>query len=300
MDLEPAIRRLPFWAGPVAIEPLAGGLTNVNFRVEDGAGTYVVRAGDDDPYLGIDRAHELACARLGAELGVAPEVVFAERPWSVARFVPGRTLDPPALADHGRLRRTARLLRTVHGARARVTGHLRWFSPFLVARTYLELAARNGWRMPFDAASVRATVDDLEARVAPFVPTFCHNDLMPGNLIEQGERLWLIDWEYAAMGNPLFDLAGVVSNAELDAAATAALVDAYCGEDLDARRVHTDLAVLLPMAALRESLWAVVHGARSEIEFDYDHYRDDNFARFERALAALRRELADLQPPGSA
>lgn len=297
MDFESAIARLPLWRGSVAIEPLAGGITNVNFKVRDAAGTFVVRAGEDDPRLGIDRDNEVQCARLAARLGVAPEIVYAERPWTVATFVSGRTLDPQALQDHARLRRVARLLRTVHDARSAITGHLRWFSPFLVARTYLDQAHADGVALPFDATAVRRTVDALEARLAPYRPTFCHNDLMPGNLIDDGTRSWLIDWEYAGVGHPWFDVAGLASNAGLDDAATAALGDAYFGSGaVELSHARDQIALLLPMAALRESLWAVVQGPRSKIDFDYGAYRDDNFAKFERGVAALPRDTTGAAP----
>jgi thiamine kinase-like enzyme len=291
VDLEAAIRRLPLWRGSLTIDPLPGGITNVNFKVQDEQGTFAVRAGEDATWLGIDRRNELQCARIAARLGVAPEIVFAEPPWTVAAFVTGPALGPRALTDHARLRRVASLLRTVHDARAAVTGHLRWFSPFLVARTYLELARVHGHPLPFDGDSLARRVDDLEARLLPFRPAFCHNDLMPGNLLEDRDRIWLIDWEYAGIGHPLFDVAGLASNAGLDAPATSALLDAWLeGSDLDPTAARGQLAILLPMAALRECLWAVVQGAHSTIAFDYGTYRDDNFAKFERALASLRRD----------
>ena len=296
VDPEAEIRRLPFWRGPVTTEPLAGGLTNVNFKVCDAQGTFAARAGEDDPRLGIDRRSELLCARLAARLGLAPAVVFAEPPWMVTTFVAGQTLDAAALQDHARLRRVASLLRTLHDAHREVSGHLPWFSPFLVARTYLDMAVAHDYAMPFAAAAVRRAVDDLEARLAPFRPALCHNDLMPGNLIEAEDRLWLIDWEYAGIGHPLFDVAGLASNAGLDAAATTALLDAYLdGSGLDPAQARVQLQILLPMAALRECLWAVVQGAGATIDFDYAAYRDDNFARFQRALTSLRadRERSD-------
>jgi thiamine kinase-like enzyme len=273
----------------VTIEPLPGGITNFNFRVADGPRTFAVRQGDDDPLLGIDRGAERRCARLAARIGVAPAIVFAEPPFTVAEFLEGEPLTPDALADHGRLRKLAALLQRVHRARAELSGHLPWFSPFLVARTYLDVAREHGYALPFDAAGVRRTVDALESQLAPFRPAFCHNDLMPGNLIEASGRLWLIDWEYAGIGHPLFDVAGVVSNAELDSGAAEALLDAYCaGSDFDPTAARAQLALLVPMAALRECLWAVVQGARSRIAFDYAGYRDGNFAKFQRALGGVR------------
>jgi thiamine kinase-like enzyme len=126
-----------------------------------------------------------------------------------------------------------------------------------------------------------AEVTDLQARVAPYTPTLCHNDMMPGNLIDDGDRLWVIDWEYAGIGQPWFDVAGIASNCRFDDDADRELVATYGGRG--GARSLGQFRVFKAMAALRESLWAVLQGSQSEIAFDYAGYRDDNFACYRRA-----------------
>ena len=88
-------------------------------------------------------------------------------------------------------------------------------------------AARLGAGMPFDIAAMLEDARQLSWRIAPFRPVLCHNDLLPANLIDDGCRLWLVDWEYGGVGHPLFDLANVSANAALAEDQEIALLSAY-------------------------------------------------------------------------
>lgn len=280
MDSQRRIVELPIWSGPIRIEPLGGGITNENFLVEDGGRRFAARVGADDPALGIWRWNEANCTRLAAELGVAPEVVWCEDGVLVSAFVDGTVLAPENAAEPDRLRRVARALRAIHEAGPRVRGHMLWFSVFQVVRTYVHDARRRGLALPCEPDTLLAEVRDLERELDAPRPVFCHGDMMPGNVLDDGERVWIIDWEYAGIGDPRFDLAGFCSNCELDEEAELLLLRAYGGAEPDARRRRAH-RVLRAMAALRESLWAVIKGAGGAVaDFDYDAYRDENFARY--------------------
>ncbi len=261
------------------IEPLPGGLTNHNYRVVDGGLVYAVRTGADDLALGISRRNELACTENAARLGIAPRIAYAVPGVLVSEFVTCTTLTPDLLAEPARLERAAAAIRAIHQARDRVTGHLLYFCPFQVARTYLAYAQDHSLELPGLAPeALTQAVDELCRCVGPFTPTFCHNDMMPGNLLETDQRLWVIDWEYAGIGHPLFDLAGLSSNCDFDDATDRVLLRAYgdCGE------APSEFRVFKAMAALRESLWAVIQSQQSSIDFDYLKYRDDNYHKFLR------------------
>lgn len=273
---ESEVRALPIWRGEIRIEPMGGGLTNLNYRVESGGRTFAVRTGNDDPLLGISRRNELACTGAAAALGIAPAIVHSAPGVLVSEFVAGTPLTEELVVP--RIERAAAAIRAIHAAGSTVTGHLRWFSPFLVARTYVQTARERGLHLPAAPEELLGEVGDLEARLRPFVPTFCHNDMMPGNFLDTGERLWVIDWEYAGFGNPLFDVAGLASNCGFDAGQDGRLLRAYLGGDDP--QVAAQFRVLKAMAALRESLWAVIQGSQSEIDFDYDAYRDDNYGKY--------------------
>jgi len=282
---EDLIRALPVWKGPIEVEPLGGGLTNLNYLVTEAGRRFAVRAGVDDPVLGISRRNEAACVHAAADLGIAPEVVYQSQGVMVCEFLDATPLSPELLADHDRIRRVAELLRRVHSAGPEVSGHLQYFSPFQVARTYMSTARDAGLPLPCDEAALAAEVADLERRISPFQPTFCHNDLMPANLLDAGDRVWLIDWEYAGIGHRLFDLAGLSSNGEFSPEQDASLLAGY-GLDGDGDAA-AQFRVMRAMAPLREWLWAVIQRDQAKIDFDYDQYRDDNYRRYRAALASV-------------
>jgi len=281
---EREVRALPWWRGELRIEPLAGGPTNRNYKVESGGRVFAVRTGCDEPVLGICRRNELACIRVAVAIGLAPAVVHSAPGVLVTEFIAGAPLSPQLVPP--RLDRVAATLRAIHAAGAAVTGHLLWFSPFQVARTYVQSAVERGLPLPAGVgpAVLLAEVAELEARLRPFTPTFCHNDLMPANILDSGEKLWVIDWEYAGVGHPLFDVAGLASNCDFDEARDRQLLTAYRG-GFDAAQ-YAQFRVLKAMAALRESLWAVLQGAQTTIEFDYAGYRDDNYRKFRAIRSA--------------
>ena len=128
----------------------------------------------------------------------------------------------------------------------------------------------------------------LESAVGPVDIVFGHNDLLAANFIDDGDRIWLIDWEYAGFNSPLFDLGGLVSNNELDADAERWLLERYFGTSLgDAGAAG--YAAMKCASLLRESMWSMVSELHSEIDFDYTAYTKENLERFERAWESLGR-----------
>jgi thiamine kinase-like enzyme len=117
----------------------------------------------------------------------------------------------------------------------------------------------------------------------------CHNDLLPGNLIAVGERVMLVDWEYAGMGHRLFDLGNLAVNNELDAAAEDRLLGAYFDEPANAGR-RAALALMRIMSDAREAAWGVLQALISELDFDFEGYAERHFARLRRAASSSRFE----------
>ena len=273
---ESDIRELPIWAGPIEIEPLSGGITNLNYRVVDGANIYAVRTGQDDPVLGIDRRNELVCTQAAADLGLSPRIVYSQRGLMVCEFIESTALTPELAKT--RIKQLAATLREIHTKGRQVCGHMQYFSAFQVTRTFVAAAREQGLALPGnDPEALLAEIAELEQRIRPFTPTFCHNDPMPGNFLDTGAKIWVIDWEYSGIGHPLFDLAGLSSNCEFGPGEDRELLAAY-GQDDPA--TFEEFVALKAMAALRESLWSVIQGQQSSIDFDYDLYRDENYAKY--------------------
>jgi thiamine kinase-like enzyme len=127
--------------------------------------------------------------------------------------------------------------------------------------------------------------DELERHVGPVTIVFGHNDLLAANFIDDGARLWLIDWDYAGFNSPLFDLGGLVSNSELDHAQTRFVLERYFGK-IDAS-LERQFAAMKCASLLRETMWSMVSELHSTIQFDYAAYTAEYLQRFRRAFDEL-------------
>jgi thiamine kinase-like enzyme len=293
--LEPLLRAIPELAqGELRIAPIGGGITNHNYvvSVPGSPGQVVVRVpGQDTHLLGIDRGAEVAATRSAATLGIGPEVVdfLAPDGLLVTRFLPGRVLEPADLSDVGVLERVARTLRTLHDGPS-IDG---MFDPVATARAYLERARERGVAPTPIALEADRVADRIVATrgLERFAPTPCHNDLLAPNLIDDGAVIRVVDWEYAAMGDPRFDLANLMANNELDEHAAATLLMAYDGRPPGERRL-LELALVRVVSDFREAAWAVLQQAISVLDEDYVAYADRHFERMLTVAAQPAFEAA--------
>jgi len=280
------VSRLPIWKGAVAPERLGGGITNINFVVADGGERYVVRVGDDIPIHQVMRFNEAAASKAAFAAGLSPEVTYAEPGIMVLRFVDGMTCTAADIRDPARLDRIVPLLRRVHRDMPKhLRGPLLTFWVFHVIRDYAHTLAEGASRHAPRLPALLETAADLEKAVGPIELVFGHNDLLPANIIDDGARVWLIDWDYAGFNTALFDLANLASNAELGAEAERGLLAAYYGHPPDAALVRRYQAMKCA-SLLREAMWSMVSEIHSTLAFDYAAYTQDYLGRFERALAA--------------
>jgi thiamine kinase-like enzyme len=280
---------LTCWRGRVTPQPLGGGISNHNFLVEDAGARYFVRIGEDFEVHNVLRRFELAAARAAHAAGLSPEVVYAEPGAMVFRHIDGRTLAPEDVRDPVMLARIVPLLRTCHRELPR---HFRGPAPifwvFQVLRDYAARLAEDGHRLARELPRYLAAAEGLEGLVGPVEIAFGHNDLLAANLIDDGKRLWLVDWEYAGFNSPLFDLGGLASNNELAPALEERLLELYFDAlvtDELRRRYHAMKCASL----LREAMWSMVSELHLTVDFDYVAYTAENLDRFERAYAALPR-----------
>jgi thiamine kinase-like enzyme len=283
------IRKLPCWSGEIEITALAGGITNRNYRVIDrGQQSFVVRIGRDIPEHGVLRFHELAAARAAHAAGISPEVVFAGDGCLVSRFVDGRTLTPEDVRSPRNLERIVEVVRRCHRDIPRhFQGPALIFWVFQVNRGYLRLLKDNDSN-PFDIEldALGLKNEQLERALGAVTIVFGHNDLLAANLIDDGTRLWLIDWDYAGFNSPLFDLANLASNNELAPELESALLESYFGKPVSAEN-RRGFAAMKCASLLRESLWGAVSRITSTIDFDYTGYARQYFGRFERMWRAF-------------
>ena len=299
-DLIRVLRRVPELADHrLTLTPLSGGITNRNYRI-DLAGVaqrYVVRlAGNDTHLLGISREVEHAASVVAAGLGVGAEVVAFLRPegYLVTRFIEGTPLAELDVHAPALLARVAHTVRRFHDGPA-IPG---LFVPLRIVEAYRALALERGVRIPAEYELSQATARRIELAFLqdPLEPRPCHNDFLPGNLIDDGERIRIVDWEYAGMGDPFFDLGNFSVNNDLSSDEDAALLEAYDGERPRRQRLAR-LTLMRVVSDFREAMWGVLQQGVSTLDVDFRAYADEHFerlldnsatARFERAL----REVA--------
>jgi len=280
---------LACWRRRVTPQPLGGGISNHNFLVEDRGERFFVRIGEDFEVHNVLRRFELAASRAAHAAGLSPEVVYAEPGAMVFRYIDGRTLAPEDVRDPEMLGRIAALLRTCHRELPR---HFRGPAPifwvFQVLRDYAARLAEDGHRLVGELPRYMTAAERLEAAVGPVDLAFGHNDLLAANLIDDGERLWLVDWEYAGFNSPLFDLGGLASNNQLSPDLEEQLLELYFDapvtDELRGRYRAMKCASLL-----REAMWSMVSELHLTVDFDYVAYTAENLDRFEKAYAALPR-----------
>lgn len=275
------LQSLPFWSGAVAPEPIPGGITNHNYLVRDGDRRFVARLCDEKPLLGIDRQNEVVCQKAACALGIAPGVVHHEDGVLISAHILGRTLTAADVRDPRFIPRLANVLRRLHDSWDLLSGEMMYFSPFQTVRTYARTATEIGARLPSDINDLLEDARRLARRIAPFTPVLCHNDLLAANILDDGYRVWLVDWEYAGIGHPLFDLAGVSGNCGFSDRMDRRLLKAYRGAVR--RRDLRELRILKAVSLLREALWAVIQTVASDIDFDYSKYAAENFAAYRAA-----------------
>ncbi|MEM7023306.1 MAG: choline/ethanolamine kinase family protein [Pseudomonadota bacterium] len=286
-EAERKVAALCCWRGSVEPRPIGGGISNHNFVVEDGGQKFVVRIGEDVPAHNVLRRFELAASRAAHAAGVSPEVWHAEPGAMVFRHIEGRTLSPEDVCDEATLERIVALMHRTHRI---IPMHFRGPAPvfwvFQVVRDYAAGLAEAGHRLVAELPRYLDVAAHLEREVGPVDIVFGHNDLLAANLIDDGSRLWLVDWEYGAFNSPLFDLGGLASNNELSPALEEQLLARYFGglasDDLWRRYGAMKCASLL-----REAMWSMVSEIHLTIDFDYEAYTTENLARFERAYRAI-------------
>jgi len=283
-DLEVRVTALPCWRGKVKLEPLHGGLSNTAFVVDDGTGRYVARCGGDIPAHHVFRERERAASIAAHAVGLSPELIYSEPGVMVIRHIDGRTLTEAEMRVN--IVRIVPLLETCHRDLARhLAGAANAFWVFHVIRDYVRMlqAARGG--SDNDLLRYVSLADALEAQQMALPIVFGHHDLLAGNFIDDGKRLWLIDWEYGGFGTAMFDLANLAANGSFSPADDRLLLEAYFRRPVS-DEVQRSYDAMKVASALREALWAWVSAIHLAVPgADYRAHAADYLARTEAALA---------------
>jgi thiamine kinase-like enzyme len=279
LTVKEAIARVPMWTNTQDIKttPLEGGLTNHNYRVDVGNESFHLRlAGENTEMLGIDRENEYLANLTAGQSGIAPEVVYFIRPegYLVTRFVPGRPILLEEIRHPENIKGVTEILHRIHSL-PNIPGT---FSAFQVVRDYAEIARRYHVDFPENFDWLISQMNDAESDLMTqtLIQRPCHNDLLNGNFL-MTDKLYILDWEYAGMGDIFFDLANFSNNHELSEDENHLLLECYFGEVTPKNFAH--LNIMKIMSDFREAMWGQVQIGLSKLDFDFREYANKHFAR---------------------
>jgi thiamine kinase-like enzyme len=287
IDTDALLDRIPAVAGrPRSVVELPGGLTNVNLRVTAPAGDYVVRRfRGNAELLDIDREAEHANTVAAAEAGVGAPVVcyLPQLEVMVIQYIDGTTYDNQTFGKPGVLPRVARACRALHeGPRFRGD-----FDMFVRQARYLKTVKERGYPL-FDGydrhdEAFHRVEAALNARTVATAP--CNNDLLAGNFVDDGEKLWLIDYEYSGNNDPCFELGNTSTECDLTEEQVEELVGAYFVHHLRNKLARVRLQALV--SAYGWSLWGAIQACASHLDFDFTSWGQERFEKAARGFTSV-------------
>jgi thiamine kinase-like enzyme len=235
---------------------------------------------------GVMRFNELQASRAAAKVGLSPAVVHQVPGILILDFIEGKTLAEEDIRQDSYLQQIVPMLHTCHRELTKnVRGPALIFWVFHVIRDYLATLEDDDSRMRDVLPALKDKAAALERAVGSIDLVYGHNDLLAANFIDDGKRLWLIDWDYAGYNSPLFDLANLASNNGLSPEQELWLLDNYFNAAApDATRHAFD--AMKCASLLRETLWSMVSEIHSTIDFDFVEYTRENLERFDQQWQA--------------
>jgi thiamine kinase-like enzyme len=273
------VRQLACWSSDLEIVDLAGGITNRNYIVTDGGKRYVVRLGGDIPEHHVMRFNEHAASRAAAAVGLSPRVHYSEADALVIKYIPSDSLKPADVQHH--LPAILELILRCHRKLTlEIEGPALSYWIYHIIRDYLRVLEAKGHDA--DLSTLRQQADILEAQGSPYAMVYGHNDLLSANILNDGKRLWLIDWDYAGFNSPLFDLGGLASNNELSPEHEQWLLENYFERPVS-DQLQRDYLAIKAASLLKETLWSMLSEHLSQIDFDYAAYSRMNLKRYHTA-----------------
>jgi thiamine kinase-like enzyme len=279
-NVEQIIRRVPLWrdANDLSYAPLGGGITNQNYKIETGGEQFVLRiAGQNTGLLGINRDTEFAASKAAGDLQIAPEVVYFIQPegYLVTRFIDGSPLPPEEVKKQENLRKIVGMLKVFH-ASPPIPGTF-WVPQ--IVRDYTEIAQMHSISFPGNFDWLMECMEKAEKALQAdsFAHCPCHNDLLNENFLIRDDRIFILDWEYAGMGDRYFDLANLSVNHGFNDQQDKLLLEFYFGGVSDQSWAH--FKVMRIISDYRESMWGLVQMGISELDFDFHQYSEKHFDR---------------------
>ena len=288
-EFDDLLDKVPRLQNRTAVTELSGGLTNRNLKISTASGDYVARiSSNKSSLLAIDRQSEYENSKIAAGIGVGAPVFdyLPEFGLLVIGYLPGKTYSNLDVANNlGRIASTCSLLH-------KAAPFTRDFDMFVIQENYQKLVTESGFRFPNGYHQYAPHLSRIKSALAVLdegrVP--CNNDLLPANFIDDGKKIWLIDYEYSGNNDACFELGNIWSEAKLPISALEELVTAYYGSPRPEKLARAWLFALL--AKYGWTLWASIQSSVSDIDFDFWQWGMEKFEDVEESFASDKFERA--------
>ncbi len=288
-EFDDLLDKVPRLQNRTAVTELSGGLTNRNLKISTASGDYVARiSSNKSSLLAIDRQSEYENSKIAAGIGVGAPVFdyLPEFGLLVIGYLPGKTYSNLDVANN--LSRIASTCNLLHKA----APFTRDFDMFVIQENYQKLVTESGFRFPNSYHQYAPHLYRMKSALAVLderrVP--CNNDLLPANFIDDGKKIWLIDYEYSGNNDACFELGNIWSEAKLPISALEELVAAYYGSSRPEKLARAWLFALL--AKYGWTLWASIQSSVSDIDFDFWQWGMEKFEDVEESFASDKFERA--------
>ena len=282
------VSSLSCFQNPTDIIPINGGITNVNVGVTNNNKKYVVRIGKDIPEHGVMRWNELALSKAAQSLGVSPAVVHYEPGILVLEFIDSQTFEEADVRKSKNLMRIISLVGKTHREIGQyLNTPILTFWPFQVNQSYMSRLESDGSPHMSKLADLKRQLELLQDATGQVDLVIGHNDLLAANILDDGDQLWLIDWEYGGFNTPLFDLAGLAGNNGLSILQEQQMLEQYFDRSWEI--YWRPYQAMKCISLMRETLWSMVSEIYSEIEFDYEAYTSENLSRLSSAIVEFQQ-----------
>ena len=279
------IQSIPIWKGNIEIKTIDGGLTNKNYLIQESSKKFVVRLGDDIPEHLISRSNELIASKAASEANIGPKMIYSDKGILVLEYIESTTLTAKDVRD--KIDLIIPLLKKIHyEIPKKFFGQSLIFWVFHVIRNYEKFLKDHKSSYSNLLPDLLSQSARLEKNSSPYQIVFGHNDLLPANFLDDGLRLWIIDWEYAGFNTPLFDLGGLASNCDFSQKEEIYLLENYFEKKID-DKLLLQYHSLKCASLLRETMWSMVSELTSKIDFDYKNYTQENLLKFNQSYKNL-------------
>ena len=285
MDAIEKIKTLSIWKNDLTINPLEGGITNLNFLVNHGNEKLVVRLGQDIPEHLVYRSNEINVSKAAHEIGVSPKLIHSEQGVLVLEFIESETLDPKGVQKN--LERIIPVIKKIHNEIPNfLSGQPAIFWVFHVIKYYANFLRSNHSIHQNKIDDLLLKASKLEKLSSPREIVFGHNDFLAANFLDDGSKIWVVDWEYGGFNDPLFDIGGLASNNDFKQDLEKEALEMYYEKS-----ISNDFLLkydsMKTASLLRETMWSMVSEITSKLDFDYGEYTQGNLSKFNDAFDSL-------------